>query len=245
MNRHANLKLPKVIAHRGVSFWTPENTLASLYKVAEVGATWVEFDVMLTADRVPIVMHDETLTRTTNGQGIVAEMTYAEISKLDAGTWFAPEFAGEKVPKLDEYLDLALQLGLGVNIEIKATEGSALKTEKAVIHEIKKHWPTSNQDILISSHNIESLRAFQLMEVDYPLALVLAAWRPDWQKIVKSLDFVSLNIHHSMLTPESVLEVKNLTDYLLVFTVNDRVTAQCCYDLGADGIFSDCPDVFL
>jgi glycerophosphoryl diester phosphodiesterase len=245
MIAQSKLPIPKVIAHRGASAYTPENTLLSMYKASELGATWIEFDVMLTGDGIPIVIHDETLNRTTNGQGIVAETTYADIAKLDAGSWFSPEFSGEKVPKLSEFLKLAHKLGLGVNLEIKATEHTALATGKAVIEEIRQHWQFGHNDFLISSHNIDSLYAFHALKTDIPLALVLETWRPDWQEIVTSLDCVSLNIHHSMLSHERVIEAKKNTEYLLVYTVNDKQLAEHCFDMGADGIFSDCPDVCL
>ena len=100
--------LQPVIGHRGAAARAPENTLAGLRRARELGAAWVEFDVMLTADRVPVLIHDETLERTTTGRGEVARHTAAEIRALDAGGWFAPEFAGERVPTLAEAVALLL-----------------------------------------------------------------------------------------------------------------------------------------
>lgn len=91
-----DFELPKIIAHRGASAYKPENTIIAFQNAKELGATWVEFDVMLSADGEAITIHDVMLDRTTSGQGNVADHTYDEISQLDAGRWFAPEFAGEK-----------------------------------------------------------------------------------------------------------------------------------------------------
>src|ERR1700730_3386827 len=104
------MQLPRVIGHRGACRYAPENTLASLYKAKQLGATWVEVDAMLTADDTVILMHDERVDRTTNGHGLVSAMSYAQIAQLDAGCWFAADFAGERVPTLLEFLHEAAQL---------------------------------------------------------------------------------------------------------------------------------------
>ena len=90
--------LATVIGHRGAAARAPENTLAGLRKAKELGADWVEFDVMLSGDGVPLLIHDETLQRTTTGRGRVARHTADEIRSLDAGRWFGPEFAGGAHP---------------------------------------------------------------------------------------------------------------------------------------------------
>ena len=100
--------LAPVIGHRGAAKRAPENTLAGLRRAHELGAAWVEFDVMLSGDGVPILIHDETLERTTDGHGAVPDHGLAAIRELDAGAWFAPAYAGERVPTLEEAIDLLL-----------------------------------------------------------------------------------------------------------------------------------------
>src|SRR5262249_59307691 len=102
----AQVAPPRVIAHRGAKATSPENTLASIRQAVAEGATWIEFDVKLTSDGHPILMHDPTLDRTTNGKGNVAETTLAAIRELDAGSWFGGRFAREKVPTLEEALEV-------------------------------------------------------------------------------------------------------------------------------------------
>lgn len=94
----------KVVAHRGANRWAPENTIAAFLKAAEMGADYAEMDVRQTKDGIFIIMHDADVKRTTNGSGKVSDMTLEEIKKLDAGSWFAEEFTGEKVPTLREVL---------------------------------------------------------------------------------------------------------------------------------------------
>jgi glycerophosphoryl diester phosphodiesterase len=143
--------LPPVIGHRGAAAAAPENTLASLRKAHELGARWVEFDVKLSRDRRPILAHDERLNRTTNGRGRFADQTLAEIAKLDAGSWFGPAFAGERVPTFEDALALCGELGLGVNVEIKPCPGRERETARVVAETLLDHWPATRPTPLISS----------------------------------------------------------------------------------------------
>lgn len=95
---------PKIICHRGASLVAPENTFAAAQAALRLGGDIIELDVRESRDGVLYVLHDETVDRTTNGTGPIAEMTSAEVDALDAGAWFAPDFAGERVPRLAEYL---------------------------------------------------------------------------------------------------------------------------------------------
>ena len=102
----APLELPPLIGHRGAAAQAPENTVAGFRRAAALGLPWVEFDVRLTADRRLVLMHDATLTRTTNGRGRVRDRRLAEIAELDSGSWFAPAFAGERVPTLERAIEV-------------------------------------------------------------------------------------------------------------------------------------------
>jgi glycerophosphoryl diester phosphodiesterase len=102
---NTTIDLPRIIAHRGAKANAPENTLVAFKRAYDEGARWVEFDVKLTADGHPVLIHDEMLERTTDGRGEVRTKTLAEIQALDAGSWFAKAFAGERVPTLAEALD--------------------------------------------------------------------------------------------------------------------------------------------
>jgi glycerophosphoryl diester phosphodiesterase len=110
---------PLVIGHRGACGYRPENTMASFELAAELGADWVELDVHLTRDGRLAVIHDPTLERTTDGHGLVKDHTLAELARLDAGAWFGPEYAGERIPTLDAVLAWARARGRGVDVEIK------------------------------------------------------------------------------------------------------------------------------
>ncbi len=108
----------EVIAHRGLSARAPENTLSAIRAAIEGGADRVEFDVLISRDGVPVVIHDADLDRTTDGKGPVAALNIEQLRRLDAGRWFHPRFAGERVPTLDEALDLC-RGRISVNVEVK------------------------------------------------------------------------------------------------------------------------------
>ena len=120
-----------VIAHRGASAYAPENTLASFEKAAELGADWFELDCTLTQDGHVIVIHDDSVDRTTTGQGKAMDQTLEALKALDAGTWYAPEFAGQRLPTIEEALDLAKDR-IGVYIEIKNSGNDGPVIERMV-----------------------------------------------------------------------------------------------------------------
>ena len=111
-----------IIAHRGYSAIAPENTLAAFQAAVEYQAQGVELDVQLSADRVPIVVHDSTLNRTTNGEGSVHTKTLNQLQSLDAGSWFSSEFIGEKIPTFQTVLDLLKNTKITIYAEVKETD---------------------------------------------------------------------------------------------------------------------------
>jgi hypothetical protein len=121
------MRLPRVIGHRGAAALAPENTLEGLRVAARLGVRWVEVDAKLSADGVVVLFHDETLDRTTDGNGPVAATRFAVLRRLDAGAWFGPAWRGPRVPTLEQALDLLSELGLRANVEIKPCPGREAK----------------------------------------------------------------------------------------------------------------------
>jgi glycerophosphoryl diester phosphodiesterase len=121
----------QIIAHRGHKVAAPEQTMAAFRLAAELGATMLECDVRFTRDGVAVMMHDRLLDRTTSGTGLVAATDWAQMRTLDAGSWFAPKFAGERVPTLDEMFDLAEDIGVALCIEAK---GDGAQNARAALH---------------------------------------------------------------------------------------------------------------
>jgi glycerophosphoryl diester phosphodiesterase len=238
------LRLPKVIGHRGAAASAPENTLASIERAASLGAPWVEFDAKLTKDNVVILMHDDSLDRTTDGHGPVATASWARIERLDAGAWFGPNWRGIKVPRLDETIALLVRLGLNANIEIKPCPGRETETAIRVIEVIREHWPKGRDWPLLSSFALESLAVARDLAPELPRGLLV--WdEPDlWRSEAGRLGCRSAHFSSGHL-PADLRAVKQAGLGVAVYTVNDRRQARRLLDAGADCIITDRPDTVL
>lgn len=230
-----------LIAHRGAAKYAPENTLIACRKAKELGALWVEFDVMLTADGHAIIMHDETVDRTTTGQGKVKHLTLEQIKQLDAGCWFAPEFAGERVPTLDEWLALCAELGLGINIELKEKSAYAHRVAQRVHEALQKYWRDDLPPPLISSANSACLRAMYAMGIHYRLGFISDRWPWMLVRRLRHLHCQSLHVNYQRVSARRVMKLKKAGFHLLTWTVNDSAVAQNLLKNGIDAIFSDDP----
>ncbi len=237
------INIPKLIAHRGAAAYAPENTLVAIEKAAELGANWVEFDVMLTADGEAVIIHDTKLDRTTDGNGLVDETSLEEIRQLDAGSWFGPEYQGVQVPTFVEVLQTCAEHKLGINVEIKPSPGMEVATARKTIEVLSAHWSSAQKQPLISSGTRQCLQLVQELNPDLKLGFIMDQWHEDWQAVLKKYNCYSLNVSHHMLEREQVEFVHKLGYYVFVFTVNDRELAERLYGWGVDGVFSDYPDL--
>lgn len=238
------MPLASVIGHRGAAARAPENTLAGLRHAKELGCAWVEFDVRLTADGALVLCHDSRLERTTTGHGRVSAQTLASIRRCDAGGWFAPEFAGEAVPSLDEALRLAAKLGLSANIEIKADRGRAAATGMAVAAALggfEGRLPT----VLVSSFLRPALVVLRDLVPEIPRGLLFRAVPRRWRAIARRLGCATINADHRRLNPRLVGEIRAAGYPLLAYTVNDPQRAGALFAWGVTSVFSDVPDIIL
>lgn len=238
-----DFQIPKIIAHRGAPRIAPENTLASLRAAKQAGASFTEFDVMLSLDKVAMVYHDETLERTTQTKGKLAEKTYAELSELDAGSWFDPKFKAEKIPTLEEYILEARKLGLGINIELKAAPGSEETLAEIVLANLNQYWPSSLPTPLLSSFSVANLEALKKYDCHYPLGLNVDRWQNQVILTAKKLECASIHIHHEQATNEIITKHQNHNFKTLAYTVNNKARANKLIKMGVDAIFSDIPDL--
>jgi glycerophosphoryl diester phosphodiesterase len=241
-----SLKIPKVIGHRGAKAYAPENTLESIKTAASLGIEWVELDVKLTRDNVPIIFHDEDLERTTNGSGKVAETSYDDIQQLEAGSWFADSFAGIKIPTLEEAVDVLLQHNLGLNLEIKPCPGREKETAEIALDHLSQIWDDTDR-LLISSFQHVSLEASLDLAPDFARGLLIGGEEmpENWKDMAEYLDVSTINLGSRLLTRAVADDVMDMELPLLVYTVNDPLEARALQKLGVDAFFSDNPDVIL
>lgn len=238
----SSLHVPRIIGHRGAKAAAPENTLAGFREARREGALWVEFDVKLTADSRPVLMHDETLERTTDGRGRVAETTFAELRRLDAGLRFGPAWQGERVPSLGEALAVLAELDMGFNLEIKPCPGREAETARIAMAELAAHWPPTRPMPIVSSFSTVAL-ATARATVSSPVAFgyLVGELASGWQAEASRLGCRSVHVGWRKLTHRQIDEVKAADYLVLVWTVNERPRAQELLAWGADAVISDCP----
>ena len=230
---------PRIIAHRGGGTLAPENTLAGLRLAKELGFAGVEFDVMLAADATPILMHDPTLERTTSGSGAIDATAFAEMLKLDAGSWFSPEYVGELVPSFERAGRLCLELGLWANVEIKPTKGYEAETGRAAALLARELWRDSPAQPLLGSFRPQSLLAAKEAAPELPRSALTKEIPADWQSRMEELGCVSLHCDYRLLLPQQARAVRNAGYWLVCWTVNDPEIARVLFDWGADAVITD------
>jgi len=236
---------PRVIGHRGAAGHAPENTLIAIRTAADLGVAWVEFDVKLSADGVPVLFHDDTLERTTDGRGRVANHSVDQLSELDAGRWFGRDFAGESIPSLDNAMALLAAKGLGANVEIKPTKGHDAETGHVVGAALAKRWPDSLPPPLISSFSTPALKAAAEAAPALRRALLVFGVPDDWRRRMEDLDCVALHCLSRKLREGRAREIIAAGYTLRCFTVNRPGRARQLLAWGVDGIISDYPDRIL
>ncbi len=230
-----------VIGHRGAAHVAPENTLAGLRVAARLGVKMVEVDATLTREGRVVLLHDDTLDRTTNGHGPIAGASLDQVRALDAGAWFGQAFAGEPVPTLEGAIALLVNLGVDLNLEIKPSPGREAETAHAVMTVAMACWPDSLAPPLVSSFALEALKVAHHVAPHWPRALLQQELSADWSVLAKTLDVSAVHLWHEPLS-QSDVEALHAAGYAVAaYTVNDPAQAQKLRSWGVDAVFSDDP----
>jgi glycerophosphoryl diester phosphodiesterase len=238
---------PRWTAHRGAGKLAPENTLAAFHLGASHGYRMFECDVKLSADGVPFLLHDATLDRTSNGLGLASELSWDELSRLDAGSWHSPAYAGEPLASLDAVAHFCLDKALCLNIEIKPTPGSESLTGTVVANAAARLWadaPTGAMPPLLSSFQPEALEAARAAQALLPRALLLDALQSGWLETALRLGCVAVVCKHTQWNAVSVQQAQSAGLKVLSYTVNEAPDADRLWALGTDGIITDRVDLF-
>ncbi len=239
---------PHVVAHRGGGARAPENTLAAIRAGHELGFGAVEFDVTLSADGEALLMHDATLERTTDGAGAVARHTWAQLAHLDAGGWFASDFAGEPIPRLRQVADYCREKGIWMNVEIKPARGAESRTGERVAAELERFGPgaagqrgaqLSARVPLLSSFSMDALAAARSAAPSLPRGLLCTRVPADWQQRLAGLECVALHCDHRHLDAATVAALHGAGYWVFCYTVNDRPRAVELARWGVDAICTD------
>lgn len=227
--------IPRLIGHRGAKALAPENTLVSIRAAKAAGADWVEVDAKLAADGVPVLMHDDTLDRTTNASGPVALRSSADLAGLDAGS-------GESVPTLVQCLEVCREIGLGIDVEIKPDPGIGSKTARAVVEAIAQAGWGPTDDILISSFSRNALAVVRDRAPAFTRGLLLKGWPEDWREAAVELDVQAVIPDNRDIRGAADIAAIHDGGWIpIVFTVNGPGRARELIGWGVTSIVTDDP----
>ncbi|WP_235001751.1 glycerophosphoryl diester phosphodiesterase [Arcanobacterium ihumii] len=238
----------EVIAHRGLNALAPENTLSAFKLVAEHGIKWLETDVDILGDGTPVVIHDTLLDRTTNRSGYFYDLTEDDLPKIDAGSWFSKEYAGEPMPTLRQLVDLMNETGLNANIELKSNERgkeASLKLIENTLAELDRLDP--EREVIVSSFNHLLLHHVHEARPELPLGALFVKenlW-PDWRSILELVGASYIHPEDATLTPEMVTAFRDAGYGVNVWTVNSKARANELFNWGVTGVFTDAAHEFM
>lgn len=233
----------RVIGHRGAAALAPENTLASFRKAAALGVQWVEMDVSLLADGGTVIFHDEVLDRCTNGHGFLASQTMDTVVGLDAGSWFDPAYAGERIPDLRSALAVIQQAGMGLNLEIKHDGPGVEQLVDAVLATLATEW-ADHDSLLISSFNHQALQRCHRWAPHYRRGQLYEQVPSQWAEELAEIEAWSLHCNWRALDAALTRRIKAAGYRLLCYTVNNPLDVAAHWAWGMDAIFTDDPRQF-
>jgi glycerophosphoryl diester phosphodiesterase len=227
-----------IIAHRGASGNAPENTLAAFRKAVALGATFIETDLQLSRDARFVAIHDGTVNRTTNGQGAVHDMTLADLRKLDAGSWFGSEFAGERIPTLEEILEFSRKNDVVFYLEIKP--GAAWGGEHALIGALRESGEIPRAVVI----SFDAAIVLNLRKIEPTLMTGLLYDGQIENPLEKAVEIGArqLAIRGDLVTPALIAQAKKKDLQVVCWTVNHPAHMRMLAAAGVDGIMSDYPD---
>jgi glycerophosphoryl diester phosphodiesterase len=226
---------PRIVAHRGGGALAPENTLGAIRTGARMGFKGVEFDVMLAGDGTPVLIHDETVDRTTDGRGEVSKLSYAELARFSIGE-------NERIPRYEDAARLCRELGLWANVEIKPAKGYERATGEAVARATRELWSGAPLAPLLSSFSIEALEAAQAAVPELPRGYLVGKIPDTWDATMKRLGCVALHCNFQALGGKLAADIHEAGYAILLWTVNDPAEARRLLSIGANCLVTDALD---
>jgi glycerophosphoryl diester phosphodiesterase len=227
-----------VVGHRGNAAGAPEDTLVSEVSAQKVGARVLEFDLHMTSDGVPVVMHDDTVDRTTDGSGRIDAMTLAQIQQLDAGSWFSPAFAGTPVPTFEQILQFASTTDAIILPELK----EAVWTDEQVrtVADLIRKYHMADRT-MFQSFYLPVLQTAQRVAPDIARAALVTDAPPDPVGYITSFGGQGLLPQNTAVTQDLVQTLHHADLSIMVWTVDEPDEWSRLTELGVDGIMSNNP----
>ncbi|MBW9054502.1 glycerophosphodiester phosphodiesterase family protein [Rhizobium mesosinicum] len=248
MTKHLKASGPaknEIQAHRGASAVAPENTIAAFKAAAEQGAQWVELDVALLGDGTAVVIHDVTVDRCSASEGHLKDMTAADLSEIDAGSWFGARFKGERIPLLADVVPELGRLGLNVNVEIKQhPHQTSLEQLASTVHEHLQNRAAHTQ-VMISSFDPHALRAMNRLDANYDLAMLWSKLPEDWADQLAAVPARTIHLLYKSLSIGFLEEAASCGIKVRAWTCNDPCLLTSFWPAGLTGVITDDPSLFL
>jgi len=229
-----------IFAHRGAAHHYPENTLPAFREALRLGASGLEMDVQLTKDGYPVVIHDFSVNRTTNGRGLVKNHTLEEIKALSAGSWFHPRFARLKIPTLEEVLFKVKELPIQLNIELKNLLIKNENLESEVIRLVCKY--KMEKQIYLSTFNPESISRIRQLNPSIQTSFLYFGILEEPWKMAYELGATCIQPPIIALTRDTVRASQELGLKVFPYHVNHWREIQRSLDLGVDGVITMYPE---
>ncbi|MEL7832517.1 glycerophosphodiester phosphodiesterase [Fodinibius sp. Rm-B-1B1-1] len=235
-----------IIAHRGASASYPENTMIAFRKAVEMNAEMIELDVALSKDGIPVVFHDKRLNKHTNGRGQLSNFTLDELKKLDAGSWFAPQFSDQTIPTLREVLAFASgTIALNIEIKSEAVSDSIVDGIEKKVVQLVQEFDMQNH-VLFSSFNYRALIRFKELAPKIPAALLYSKTQSNRllpHQLVERYNVEAFNCHYHQLSRKWMANLNEYQIPTFIYTVNSKRRMQKLIEAGVNGIFTDKPDL--
>lgn len=239
----SSLSLPMAIAHRGLSAYAPENTLAAIQAAHDAGFQWVELDVQLLGDGTPVIWHDAGVNRCSDGRGKLRNLDWHGVQTLDVGSWFNARFAGERMASLEQALELIARLDMRLNLELKLSPGHDVQAlVDSALAMATAHLPDSH--LIISSFDPQALRMTRLRAPHVHIGLLYDDIPDDWQSLADELNASSVHADWRALTRVAASAVTSRGHKLLCYTPNDAAAFAPRWAWGVDAVISDDPAIF-
>ncbi|MFT6986295.1 MAG: glycerophosphoryl diester phosphodiesterase [Psychromonas sp.] len=237
--------ITRIAAHRGGASLAPENTLAGIHKAAELDLSWIEIDTQLSADGVPVIIHDKTVDRCSNGNGAVADLHWSELQQLDAGSWFDQAFADEKFPSLSQVLTICQPLTIQINLELKIHNGDDINKLCEQVTRVIEQSGFPHQRLLISSFNHQAMQQIKQQLPDIRRGQLWETISDDWQEQLQAIDAYSAHCHYRFLTKQQANQVKQAGYQLICYTANNPDEVREHWHWGVDLMITDTPQRYL
>jgi glycerophosphoryl diester phosphodiesterase len=229
------------IAHRGASGHAPENTFAAFRRAVAQGVSFIETDLHLTRDAHFVAIHDEKVDRTTNGHGSVHELTLAEVRRLDAGSWFASEFMGERIPTLEEILEFTKKNDVVFYLDLKP--GGFWGGEHALISALRDSGEIARSVVI--SFDPAILMALRKIEPTLMTGLLYDGKLDSPLEKASEIGVRQMAVRGDLVTPNFLQEARKRDLQVVCWTVNSPAHMRLLVSAGVDGIMSDYPDRLL